>query len=113
MFLFWEWVEYTLVPTLKPMYWYGPYTDPTEMALWTDQVLEMTRSKRKSRKMKTKVKGRANNVIKYVTADAKKYPVGFTADHATAYIVGAPRLRQLRVKDSKCTNRLFVVSSVV
>lgn len=112
LFMFWEWVEYTFVPTLKPMYWYGPYTDPAEMALWTDQVLQMTRSKRRSRKMETKVKGGAQNVIKYVTADAKKYPKGFTADRATAYIVGVPRLRQLRVKHGKCTNGLSDNSSV-
>ena len=101
LFIFWEWVEHTFVPTLKPSYWYGPYTDPAENDLWTDAVQQQTRSKRRSRKLRTKAKGGAPSVINYVSVDLKKYPKGFTADHATAYMVGAPRLRQLRVIDSK------------
>lgn len=97
---FWKWLHSTVIPTLKPTYWYGPYNNNEEQVLWTEDHI-----KRKSRRGwkvkihkrvsgKTQVEGQAA----FDNTSVHKFPTNVIADRGTAYIVGSARLRQLRVK---------------
>ncbi|EDO34429.1 predicted protein [Nematostella vectensis] len=98
---YWSWVTTSFLPTLKPRYWYGPVVDVNETFIEGQEIRKartILRVKRKNSKQWTTVTG---NYVKdpsvlYVYTD------GFTADRETAYMVGSPRLRQLRVKKDQC-----------
>ncbi|XP_022801964.1 uncharacterized protein LOC111339550, partial [Stylophora pistillata] len=97
---YWEWAQQTLIPTLTPRFWYGPIA--IEEKDITNE--EATNSDTKRTKHKKVV---------MTTTTGSKYDVGsssvlfsyegkFVADHSTAYLIGTPRLRQLRIQKNKC-----------
>ena len=85
---FYKYLKNALLPTLKPSFWYGMHDGGVS-------------------KIKT-----ANGEIYAVSSPGPNgtkvyrqvhpYPQGYTADRANAWLVGIPRIRQLRVIDSKC-----------
>ena len=95
-------MENNFVPTLKPNYWYGPYIDPKQEAMLAEaSVGETTTTKTtkgKQRKTKTKKKAGKGSFTNFITDNLHKHKKQFSADRDTFYIIGAARLRQLRVK---------------
>ncbi|KAJ7390230.1 TRP-like ion channel Pkd2 [Desmophyllum pertusum] len=37
---FWKWIEDSLVPSLQPQYWYGPFIDEQEEQLWSEESVQ-------------------------------------------------------------------------
>lgn len=91
---YWKWVQDTLIPTLMPRYWYGPFAIDDENLLKEETTTEEVK-REKNKKVKKKKSTISNieegfEVLHY-------YDDRFVADHGTAVLVGTARLRQLRV----------------
>ena len=82
-----------------PRFWYGPVAiDNTDIV--NEEATNRETVKTKNKKVvKTKTTGsQYDNGSALVLFD---YEDGFVADHSTAFLIGTPRLRQLRVHKSK------------
>ena len=84
----------SLLPTLKPEFWYGPYDDKVSKVKTADgkEIYALTTTGFNGSKTYHEV---------------HPYPEGYTADRANAWLVGIARIRQLRVLDSKCPLSIF------
>ena len=84
---FYKYLRNSLLPTLKPDFWYGPFDDPVSKVT-TDKgdIYALSSPGPNGTKVYSRV---------------YPYPKGYTADRANAWLVGIPRIRQLRVIDGK------------
>lgn len=95
---YWQWVDQTYLATLKPQYWYGPVVRFNRSSVETEQI-QKQRKVIKLRNFRSRAKWRTvtGNYIDNPSV-VYQYKENFVADHETAYLVGSPRLRQLRIK---------------
>lgn len=102
----WHWIEDSFVPTLQPQYWYGPFIDPHEEELWSEENVQRKSRSGAGRKIKARKKGGGSyvNDIPVSFESLERFPEGFTADRGMFYVVGLARLRQLRMKQGNFTN---------
>lgn len=100
----WSWIEETLVPSLVPHYWYGPFIVKQEEALWTEEAVARKLRRGGGRKLSAKKKGGGSYSSVYAESydQLKRFPKRVTADRGMFFVVGVVRLRQLRVKNGRC-----------
>jgi hypothetical protein len=83
---FYKYLKNSLLPTLKPDFWYGPYDEKVSKVKTPDgdEMYALT-----------SLGYNGSKTYHHV----HQYPQGYTADRASAWLVGIPRIRQLRVVD--------------
>ncbi|XP_028406520.1 polycystin-1-like isoform X2 [Dendronephthya gigantea] len=86
---FYKYLRGSLLPTLKPEFWYGPY----------DQAVSKVKPPGEKEMFAYSTPGFNGSKVYH---KVHQYPSGYTADRANAWLVGIARIRQLRVIDKGC-----------
>ena len=96
---YWEWAQQTFIPTLMPRYWYGPVAIDNKDIVNEEATNSDTKRTKHKKVVSTKTTGSKYNDGSSLVLFS--YEGKFVADHSTAYLIGTPRLRQLRIQKSK------------
>ena len=102
------WLQESFIPSVLPNFWYGPVTNFNESGVLGTQV-------RKNRKIfrvrKSNIKKAFLGTGSYVEPFEMmfEYNNGYVADHETAWLVGSPRLRQLRIRKGNINYNLILL----
>ncbi|XP_031568814.1 polycystin-1-like [Actinia tenebrosa] len=99
---YWAWLHQTVIPSLKPNYWYGPYVEEREEQLWTEESIKRTSRRGWNVKIHKRTSGGAGSGSYFDNSTVHKFPKDAIADSGTAYVIGTARLRLLKVKPGNC-----------
>ena len=103
---YYAWLQQSFIPSVIPKYWYGPVTKFNQSGLLD---IEIRKNRRIFRIRKTSGKKSFVATGSYVepTSTMFEYNNGYVADHETSWLVGSPRIRQLRIRKGT----IFVTTS--
>lgn len=96
--IFWKWLHSTIIPSLKPTYWYGPHKDNQEELIWTEERIKQKTRRGWKVKVHKRLTGTVDSTQSHENYTLHDFPKNVIADRGTAFIIGSARLRQLRVR---------------